>query len=77
MIKTKAKVVSAVNLSARQISALEKVLTKKLDKQVEISPETDASLIGGFYVHVDGLVIDSSVKKQISDMKESITKGVL
>ena len=73
----KAKVVSAAELSARQLSALEGLLIHKLDIQVTVSHEIDASLIGGFYVVVDELVIDASVKKQIGDMKESLMKGLL
>ena len=73
----KAKVISAAPLSAGQRTALEGLLIDKLDMQVEVAHETDASLIGGFYIVVGDLVIDTSVKKQINDMKECIMRGVL
>ena len=71
-----AKVVTAAELSPLQFSALEELLKRKLNRQVEISSKTDASLIGGLYVYVDGLIIDHSVKKQIGDMKERIKRGL-
>ena len=73
----KAKVVTAAELSPLQFSALEELLKRKLNKQVEITSETDASLIGGLYIYVDGLVIDHTVKKQIGDLKESIKRGLI
>ena len=72
-----ARVVSATQLSEPQLSAMENLLAEKFHKQVKISPEIDASLIGGFYIYVGGLIIDHSVKKQISDMRERIMRGVL
>ena len=44
--------------------------------EVEISLKTDPSLIGGFYVHVDGRLMDRTVKKYFSDLKDHIKKGV-
>ena len=72
-----AKVVSAAALTEQQISALRKLLEKKLEKRVEVSLEIDASLIGGFYIYIDGYIIDRTVKKQIRDMKESIMRGLI
>ncbi|MCL2045389.1 MAG: F0F1 ATP synthase subunit delta [Oscillospiraceae bacterium] len=73
---TMAKVVSAMRLSMEQEKALEKLLSSKLNKQVSISLEIDPSLIGGFYVYVDGLLIDRSVKKRIDEIKESIISSM-
>jgi len=73
--RTTAVVVSAVMLSEDQLSVLKNVLSKKLNKQVEISAKVDSSLIGGLYIHVDGYLIDHTVKKQLSDLKDSIKGG--
>ena len=75
--KTTANVVSATELSESQICAIKDVLSRKLVKEVEISLKTDPSLIGGFYIHVDGRLIDRTVKKRLSDLKDHIKKGVL
>jgi F-type H+-transporting ATPase subunit delta len=71
---TTAKVVSAVPLSAAQVALLKSVLSQKIGKQVEIDAVVDASLIGGFYINVDGFQADRSVKNQLNDMKEFVVK---
>ena len=72
--KTDAVVVSAAELDENQISVLKSLLSKKLNKQVEISQKLDASLIGGMYILVDGYLIDRTVKKQLDDLRDSIKK---
>jgi len=70
--KTTASVVSATELSAKQLSVLKDVLSNKLYKEVEISAKVDSSLLGGLYIHVEGHIIDNSIKKQLSEMRKSI-----
>ena len=70
-----AHVVSAAPLRADQVTALQGVLSKKLQKQVEMSVTIDPSLIGGFYLNVDGYTVDSSVRRRLQDMKHSIERG--
>ena len=72
-----AKVVSAVKLKDEQLAALENLLSSKLSRDVALVAEIDPSLIGGFHIYVDGLIIDRTVKKQLMDMRESIMKGVI
>jgi len=75
--RTTAYVVSATDLSEIQIEKLEEALSKKLKKPVDVEIEVDPSLIGGLYISVDGCLIDHTVKKQLSDLKESIKRGIL
>ena len=70
-----AHVVSAAELRSEQISALQNVLARKLDKTVTISMTVDPSLIGGFYLNVGGYTVDRSVRRQLQDMKLSIERG--
>jgi F-type H+-transporting ATPase subunit delta len=70
--KTTAYVVSATELSGGQIEALREMLSKKLNKQVEVEARVDPQLIGGFYIHIDGYLIDYTIKKQLNDLRESI-----
>lgn len=72
--KTTASVISAVELRPPQVSALKDILSKKLDKQVDVKTEVDPSVIGGFYIQVDGYFIDRTVQKQLHDMKVDMKK---
>jgi len=69
------RVVSAAALTEAQLSALKAALSKKTGGPVEISLSTDPSLIGGLRISLGGYVIDGSVKKQLSDMKDSLKSG--
>ncbi|MGI6238965.1 MAG: ATP synthase F1 subunit delta [Christensenellales bacterium] len=70
-----ARVVSAAPLTEDQLRALTDVLSRKLKKKVELAPRVDPALIGGFYVHVDGRLIDRTVRTQLYNLKESLMKG--
>jgi F-type H+-transporting ATPase subunit delta len=70
-----ANVLSAVELDKKQITALEKMLSKKLDKQVTVSLKVDPSAIGGLYIHVDGFFVDNTLKKRLHDMTASMKVG--
>jgi F-type H+-transporting ATPase subunit delta len=73
--KTRARVVSAATLSPEQISELAELLSRKLNKTVEIVPEVDPELIGGLYIHMeDGRLIDRTVRTRLRSMKESIKR---
>lgn len=67
-----AYITSAAPLNGVEMDALKKNLEKRLGHKVECVFSTDASLIGGVVVRVDGKVIDSSIKSQLSDIRELI-----
>jgi len=73
--KARAKVISATELSDEQISSLTAMLSRKLDKTVEVTPTVDPTVIGGIYIYVDGFFIDRTVKTLLRDMKSSIIEG--
>lgn len=73
--RVEASVVSASSFSEAQLERLSSVLSKKLDKQVKISHRVDPALLGGFYVYVDGRLIDRTVKTQLINMRETIIRG--
>ncbi|MCL2034387.1 MAG: ATP synthase F1 subunit delta [Oscillospiraceae bacterium] len=75
--KTTAKVVASKQLDDRQVESLEKFLSEKLSKQVEVSVRVDPSVLGGFSVHVDDFLIDNTIKKRLSDMKNSIKRSMI
>lgn len=69
-----ATLVSAVELRPEQVSAVKQALSKKLGKEIELSFRQDSALIGGFYVYVDGRLIDCSVRSRLQALKESLIK---
>ena len=73
--RTEARVVSAVHLSERQILAIQALLVRKLGKEVALFAEVDPALIGGFSIHVDGNLVDGSVRGRLYALKDSIAKG--
>ncbi|MGF7145194.1 F-type H+-transporting ATPase subunit delta [Anaerotaenia torta] len=73
--KTIAYVVSAVALRPEQVDALSGLLSKKLGKKAEILTREDPALIGGFYIHVDGRLIDRTVRTGLRNLKETLQRG--
>ena len=70
--KTTAAVVSAADLTETQLQRIKLTLSKKLNKKVEIASRTDTSLIGGFYVLVDGFLMDRTLKHRLNEMKSHL-----
>jgi F-type H+-transporting ATPase subunit delta len=67
-----AKVVSAERLSASKLERVKAVLTAKFNKSIRLEEEIDLSVIAGFRVYVGDDLIDTSVKKDISDIRNSL-----
>jgi len=70
-----AKVLSAAPYDKKQAEELRVMLSKKLDKQVELDLEVDPSVIGGPYIFVDGYYIDWTVKKRLRDLTIHMKEG--
>ena len=73
--KAMAYVVSAKALSPEQVDDLGALLSKKLGKRTEILNREDPSLIGGFYIHVNGRLIDRTLRTHLRSLKESLKRG--
>lgn len=63
---------SASKLEDEDISNIEQILTKKLEKKVELTNSIDESLIGGVSVFVEGKRIDNSIKNRLETLKSSL-----
>lgn len=48
-------------------------LSKRLDRQVRISTETDSGLLGGVLIRAGDLVIDGSVRGRLNKLAETLT----
>ena len=67
-----AKVLSASPYDVKQADSLKEILSKKLNKQVELDLKIDPSVIGGPYIFADGYYIDWTVKKRLRDLTGSM-----
>ncbi|TPE55232.1 F0F1 ATP synthase subunit delta [Maribrevibacterium harenarium] len=65
-------VTSAFPLSTEQEQALAASLSKKLDREVNLTSVTDAALIGGVIIRTGDLIIDGSVRGKIAKLAEAI-----
>jgi F-type H+-transporting ATPase subunit delta len=70
-----AKIMSAVDLDDVQQQAIAASLEKQTGKQVAVSVEVDADLIGGLQAEIAGRLFDGCVKTQLKRIEESLTKG--
>ena len=73
--KVTARVLSAAPYDKNQAESLREILSKKLDKFVELDMKVDPSVIGGPYIFVDGYYIDWTVKKRLRDLTIHMKEG--
>ena len=71
----RAKIKAAGELSDERAAAIKLGLEKQTGKQVILSVETDASLIGGLQAEMGGKLFDGSVKTQLKRIAETLAKG--
>jgi F-type H+-transporting ATPase subunit delta len=66
------EIISAFELNDAQQQALAEALTKKLERKVNITSNTDASILGGVIVHAEDQVIDASIRGRLMKLAEAI-----
>lgn len=66
-------VTSAAPLEGAQQAALSSALQKRLNRQVRLHCQTDASLIGGAVLRAGDLVIDGSVRSRLDRIAYELT----
>ncbi len=69
-----AYVTSAVELTAGEKAKLIEKLSRKLGRTIHLECAVDPSLLGGLVVHVDGKVIDGSLKHRLQEIKEVMNR---
>jgi ATP synthase F1 delta subunit len=62
-------VYSVEPLTDIQLSSFEEKTAKLLKKNVKLVNKTDAFLLGGIKIFIEGKVIDASVRKQLQDLE--------
>ena len=70
-----AKVVSAGALEAQMVESVRERLRGISGKDVVLQEETDASLLGGLLIELEGKVYDGSVRTQLEKMKQRVARG--
>jgi len=73
--RMRARVVSASPLSDAQRERLERALSARTGRQLELDLEVDASLLGGAVATVGGLVFDGSLRTQLEQLRANLMRG--
>ena len=68
-------VFSVVDLTTEQIAEIEEETSHLLQTKVKLTNETDAGILAGVKVLIDGKIIDASYKKKLEDMSVKIRKS--
>ncbi|MEJ2636301.1 MAG: ATP synthase F1 subunit delta [Calditrichia bacterium] len=69
------QLITAHPFSEKQLAEAKEKLDHLTQKNVILSQEIDAGLIGGFIIRMQDTVIDSSLRHQLSKMHESMIAG--
>lgn len=67
-----AEVVSADTLDDKQLKSIQGNVEQLTNKSVLLSTSQDKSLIGGFMVRIEDIIIDNSIRYQLSKLKEKL-----
>lgn len=73
--RIEAKVVSAKALTDKQIESIQDILSRQINMQVEINAKVDPDVIAGFYVLVEGRIIDGTIRAKLNNMRERLKRG--
>ncbi len=68
-------VVTAVEPDAQAVEQIRGLLAQKLSREINVTTEVDASLLGGMIVRMGNKVVDGSVKNQLQRLQERIERG--
>jgi F-type H+-transporting ATPase subunit delta len=73
--RIKAEVVAANELPEVQHERLRAALARRTGREVDLVVEVDPSLIGGAIAKVGGVVFDGSLRRQLSQLRDTLTRG--
>lgn len=73
--RLQADVVSASPLRDDQRERLRRALAARAGREVELAVHVDPELIGGAVVRVGGLVFDGSLRTQLAELRDNLTRG--
>ncbi len=64
------RLIVAKAVTAQQKSAIETKVSQKLDMNIVLKEEIDKEVLGGFKIEVGSFLIDSTIKKQLENLKK-------
>jgi len=67
-----AKIYAPDQLGQARIDEIVQIISRRLDKTIQVEFFVDPSLIAGFRVEVDGFVFDASIKHQMKGLKKQL-----
>jgi F-type H+-transporting ATPase subunit delta len=70
--RVRAEVISAAALSSEAEQKIKNALAKLTGKEVIMSTQVDAGLIGGVVTRVEGKLLDGSVRTQLKNIEENL-----
>jgi F-type H+-transporting ATPase subunit delta len=70
-----AEVVSASPLRDDQRERLRRALAARVGREVELEVKVDPALIGGAVAKVGGLLFDGSLRTQLTQLRDNLTRG--
>lgn len=73
--RTRARVVSASKLKDKDKNRIQEALSRISGKDVILEVEVDESLLGGVVAYMGSQVYDGSLKNQLAQIKDSLSKG--
>jgi len=66
------ELISAIDLETEQVSKIIDNIETMIGKSVSLKQQIDRSIIGGFVVRVQDLVIDNSIRYQLNKLREQL-----
>lgn len=69
-----AKVTTAVGLSPEEVEQLNARLAKVTGKNVQLTTEIDATIMGGVIVRIGDTIMDGSVANKLNSLKQKLTQ---
>ncbi len=70
-------VTSAIELTAAQMSKIQKAVTKKYGSEAKISTVVNPKLIGGLTITVGSRQFDGSLRSKIDQIKKMLGEGTI
>jgi len=71
----KAKLISAKNLNENEVEDIKEELTKSFGSKIKLNYTHDTSLIGGLIVQVGSMMVDTSIKNKLQQIKNRMIEA--
>jgi F-type H+-transporting ATPase subunit delta len=73
--RVRARIISAARLKDDEVDRIKKALFKISGQEVILELEVDENILGGIVAHLGSQVYDGSLRNQLQQIKENLSKG--